>query len=230
MRVTHDHFGGIAGVVDEDFLCRDQDVHGMAVGLDVECAVGRELQKIQAGEVAGGIVQEHVFAAGIAGINARAIFRSVPAIYRGVVLHSGIAAVPGGFGDFLEKILCFVCLHDAAIANRLGGKIGVADYGVHEVVGDADGVVGVLEKDGRVSVGVGMRAVVSHGYERVGLGFFVLLAQDEIFDIRMVDVEDDHLGGAAGFASRLDYSRKRVKTFHEAERTAGCAPTAQAFG
>ncbi len=74
----------------------------MTVGFDVEGAVGRELQEIQAGEVAGGVVEEHVFAARVAGIDARGIFRSVPAIDGGVVLHvhAGIAAVPGGLGNF----------------------------------------------------------------------------------------------------------------------------------
>src|SRR5271168_2685001 len=133
MRVAHDHFRGISGVVDENFLRGDQDVDGVAIGFDIEGAVGGELQKIQAGEVAGGVVEEHVLAAGIAGVDPRRVFRCVPAVYGGVVLHAGIAAVPGGFGNFLEQIFCFVRFHDRAAADRFGGEIGVADYGVHEV-------------------------------------------------------------------------------------------------
>ena len=37
------------------------------------------------------------------------------------------------------------------------GEVVVAQDGVHEVVGDADGVVGVLEEDGGVGFGVGRR-------------------------------------------------------------------------
>ena len=112
----------------------------------------------------------------------------------------------------------------------LGGEVGVADYGVHEVVGDADAVVGVLEEDGGVGVGVGMGAVVSHGDQRVGLGFFFLFALDEFDDVGMVDVEDDHLGGAAGLAAGLDDAGEGVETFHEAERAAGGASAAETFG
>ncbi len=100
----------------------------------------------------------------------------------------------------------------------------------HEVVGDADGVIGVLEEDGAVGVGVGMRAVVSLGDEGVGLGFFFLLALDEVDDVGMVDVEDDHLGGAASLASGLDDAGEGVESFHEAERAAGGASAGESFG
>ena len=124
--------------------------------------------------------------------------------------------MPGGFGNLLEDVFSFVGLHDAAVADRLGGEVGVADYGVHEIVVDADAVVGVLKEDGGVGVGVGMGAVVSHGDERVSLGFFFLLALDELDDVGVVDVEDDHLGSAAGLAAGLDYSGEGIEAFHEA--------------
>jgi len=38
----------------------------------------------------------------------------------------------------------------------------------------------VLEKDGGVGVGIGMRSVVSHGDEGVRFGFFFLFALDEL--------------------------------------------------
>src|ERR1700730_13938719 len=63
----------------------------------------------------------------------------------------------------------------------------------------------------------------------MSLGFFLGLALDEIGDIRMVDVEDDHLGRATSLASRLDHARESVKALREAERTAGGAAATQAF-
>src|SRR6202035_4692725 len=206
------------------------NIDGVTIGFDIECAVRGELQKIQAGEIACGVVEEHVFAARVAGVDAVGIFRSVPAIDGGVVLHSGIATVPGGFGNLAHHFFGFVSGDDCAVANRLGGEIGVADNGVHEVVGDAHGVVRVLEKDGRVGVGIGMRSVVALRDERVGFGFFFLFALDEVDDVGMVDVENDHLGGATSFASRLDDSGESVETFHEAERAAGGASATEAFG
>ncbi len=46
----------------------------------------------------------------------------------------------------------------------------------------------------------------------------------------MVDVENDHLGGAASFAAGLDDAGESVETFHEAERAAGGAATGEGFG
>ena len=104
-----------------------------------------------------------------------------------------------------------------------GGELGVALDGVHELVGDADGVVGVLEEDGAVGVGVGTGAVVAGVDERLGLGFFLGLALDEVDDVGMVDVEDDHLGGAARLAAGLDDAGEGVEAAHEAERAGGGA-------
>src|ERR1700733_10362921 len=165
------------------------------------------------------MVLEHVFAAWCACINSCRVLRCVPAIYSGVVLHAGIAAVPGGFGNFLQQAFGFVGLHDVAVADCLGGEVG-----------DADGVVGVLEKDGRISIGIGMGAVVSQGDQRVRFGFLFLFALDELDDVRMVNVEDDHLGGAGSPASGLDDTGEGVEAFHEAERAAGGAPAAETLG
>ena len=65
--------------------------------------------------------------------------------------------------------------------------------------------------------------------ERARLGFFFRLALDEVDDIGMVNVEDDHLGGAARLAAGLDDAGEGVKAFHEAERTAGGAAAAESL-
>jgi len=43
----------VSGVVDQDFLRGNGDVDSLTVGFDVEGAVGRELQQVQAGQIAG---------------------------------------------------------------------------------------------------------------------------------------------------------------------------------
>ena len=230
MRVFGDGFGGVSGVVNQNFLRGDQHVHGLAIGFDVESAIGRELQEVEASQVAGGVVEEHVFAARVTGVDAGGIFRSVPAVDGGVVLHAGIAATPGGIGNLLEQVFGFVSVDHAAVHDGAGGKIGVAHHSHHEIVSYADRVIRVLEKDGAVGVGVGMRSVVTLGHEGVGFGFFFTLAIDEVNDVGMVDVEDDHFGGAAGLASGLDDAGEGVEAFHEAERAAGGAAAAEDFG
>src|SRR5580704_6491301 len=39
----------------------------------------------------------------------------------------------------------------------------------------------------------------------------------------MIDIQNDHLGSAAGLASGLDHAREGVESLHEAERAAGRA-------
>src|ERR1039458_9967958 len=46
VRVAHDLFGGVSGVVDQDFLRGDQHVYGVAVGLDIEGAVDRKSTRL----------------------------------------------------------------------------------------------------------------------------------------------------------------------------------------
>ena len=108
-------------------------------------------------------------------------------------------------------------------------KFAVALHGGHELVGHAHGVVGVLEEDGAVSVGVGRRAVIAHLNQRPGLGFFFGFALDEVYDVRMVDVQDDHLGRATRLAAGLDHAGKGVKAFHEAERAGGLSAAGKFF-
>ncbi len=186
--------------------------------------MGANFIRFSDGQVAGRVVEEHVLAARIRGVDARRVLRGVPAVDGGVVLHAGIAAVPGGVGDLAQQVARLEGLRPGrpSFTARVL-KSPSRTHGVHEVVGHAHGVVGVLEEDGRVGLGVRTAAVVAVLDQRPGLGFFLLLALDEVDDVRMVDVEDDHLGGAARLAAGLDDAGEGVEALHEAERAAGGA-------
>ena len=92
------------------------------------------------------------------GVDSCRVLAGVPAVDGGVVLHAGIAAVPGGVGNFVEQIFALKVCMGVPSLTALVLKAVVADYRVHEVIGDADGVVGVLEEDGAVGVGVGTKS------------------------------------------------------------------------
>src|SRR4029078_12139913 len=121
-----------------------------------------------------------VLRAGIAGVDAGRVLRSVPAVDRGVVLHARVPAARGGVAYLVEQVFGFEILHGTSVANGAGGEAVIAQDGIHEVIGDADGVVGVLKEDGRRGIEIGRRAVVSRSDERVRLGFFFRFALDEI--------------------------------------------------
>ena len=64
--VLGDHLGGVAGGVDDDLHGGGHDGDGVAVAFDVELAAGsEELEEVEGGEVAGGVIEEHVLRAGV---------------------------------------------------------------------------------------------------------------------------------------------------------------------
>src|SRR5258707_699022 len=120
----------------------------------------------------------------------------MPLVDDGVVLHARIAALPRGFRNLAQQVAGFVLLHRTAVFDRAGMKFAVILGCGHKFIGHANGVVGVLEKDGAVGFGVGAGAVISHLDQRPRFGFFLGFAVDEINDVGMVHVQNNHLGGA----------------------------------
>ena len=106
--------------------------------------------------------------------------------------------------------------------------VGVFDNGLHELVGDTNRVVGVLvlhaERIDTIEVHV-EAGIAQHA----SLVLFFALAPDELFDIWVIDVEDDHLGGTTGLAAALDGAGRRIGATHEAHWATGGAATLQQF-
>ena len=144
----------------------------MAEGLDVEAAVdGAEVHEVQRRQVAGRVVEEHVLGAGVGGVDARRVRAGVPGVDGGVELQARVAAQPGRLGDLPHELAG----PDASRAARpsvraVSGHSRVVHHRAHEVVGDADRVVGVLEEDRVVGAAVDVEAAVVAGVdERPGL-------------------------------------------------------------
>jgi hypothetical protein len=57
----------------------------------------------------------------------------------------------------------------------------------------------------------------------MGLLFLLGFAPDELLDVGVINVEDDHLGGAARLAAALDDAGESVEAFHETQRAGGAA-------
>src|SRR6185369_2149782 len=220
---------GIAGVVDENFLRGDGDVDRVLEGFDIEFAIGAEIfHQVQRGQVAGRIVQKHVLGARVRGVDPRGALAGVPAIDGGVVLHAGIAAMPGGVGNFLQQVAGAEFFAGLAVGDVAGPPVAILFGGAHEVVGDAHGVIGVLEEDGAVGVAVDA-GIVALLDEDVGLALFLHLAFDEFDDVRVIDVEYHHLGGATGLTTALDYADEGVEALHKTDRAGSDATTREGF-
>jgi hypothetical protein len=161
MTVARDRGRRIRGVIDEDLLREDRQRGGAAELLHVEAAVGvDELHQVEAREIARRVVEEHVLGAGIARVDAPRRLDRIPAIDRRVVLDARIAAhvrasaisrstsLASSESSVSPVVTARVC-HFAAVARRL-----------HEAVGDAHGVVRILEEDGVVGAARDVEAAV----------------------------------------------------------------------
>jgi hypothetical protein len=84
----------------------------------------------------------------------------------------------------------------------------------------------VLEEDRRVGL-AGERAVVAGLDERPRLALLAHLAGDELLDVGMVDVENDHLRGATGGPTTLDDTGECIEALHEGHRPARGATAGQ---
>ncbi len=73
----------VAGVVDQDFLGDEHQPAGRLEALEIERAVlAAELHQVDAGQVAGRVVQEHVLGAGVRGVDPPRLRAGVPAVDR----------------------------------------------------------------------------------------------------------------------------------------------------
>ena len=220
LRVLADRGSGVGGVGDDDLLAGEADVDGAPKPVDVDLAVlGLELHEVQGQKVAGGVVQEDELRARVGGIDAARVRDHVPVLDRGVELQPRVPADPCRLGDVLPEVTRLVGVDDPAVDDRFGRPLLAVGDSLHELVGDSDRVVGVLELDRVVGAAGHVEADVVAGLdERPRLLLLVSLAADEVEDVGVVGVEDDHLGRPARRAARLDRSRERVVALHEGDR------------
>ena len=67
------------------------------------------------------------------------------------------------------------------------------------------------------------------GHQGRDLLFFLNFPVDELLDIRMVDIDDNHLGGAAGCAAGLDGAGRAVADLEETHQAGRLAAAGKAF-
>src|SRR5260221_1725348 len=169
-----------------------------------------------------------VFTARITRGDSSGFWAGVPVVYRAVVLNAGVGAIPGCLRHFPEQGLRVDGLH--YLAGPPGGQVEGAALldGVHELVRDPHGVIGVLvlNADDVLAAEVHVEAGVAQDPDLLLLAG---LGHDEFLDVGVVDVEDDHLRRAPGGAARLDRPGRGVGAAHERDRAAGRAARGEQF-
>ena len=83
------------------------DVHGVAIGFDVEVPLGANFNRFRLARLQAESSRNMYSLQGLLALIRAVFLRGVPAVDGGVVLHAGIAAVPGGFGNLVEQVFGF---------------------------------------------------------------------------------------------------------------------------
>ena len=100
---------------------------------------------------------------------------------------------------------------------------------LHEILGDTDREVGILEEDRTVSFPVEIGLVAAFFNQDVRFLLFLPLALYELHDIRMPDLERLHLCCPPRLAARLDNCGDLVVDPHEREWTGRTAAAGEFF-
>src|ERR1700722_12813923 len=145
---------GISRVVDQDVLSNDEYADCMGEELAVKPAISYKLHQIQRRQIACRVIKEHVLRARIRRIDPIALRAGMPGVDRRIELHAGISAEPGLLGDLAQDGCRADPFDWAACRPRQEGPTFTLALlrKLHELVRNANRVVGVLIEDRRVSL------------------------------------------------------------------------------
>ena len=133
----------------------------MFVSGDVELARGMvaELQQVQRSQVAGRVVQEHIFRARVGGADFARADAGVPIIDGGVELDARISRSPGSMANLVPQLTGFQGFENLAIGAANEVPITVLFNGSEEFIGHTHRVVGVLARNRAVSLTIPIRVI-----------------------------------------------------------------------
>ena len=188
----------VAGVADQYFLRTDDYFHGVFEGFDIKFALRcPELHQVQTGKVTSRVVEEHVLGAWIGRVDPTGHRAGMPLVNRGIELNAWIAANMGRLGHLAHQIPRFVNIRYLTVRNVTGIPLSIFLHGLHELVCYPDAMVRVLEEYRPVRFSI-HRPIIARVYERPRLLLLVRLGPDELDNIRMVNVQNHHLGRPPG--------------------------------
>ena len=149
-RGVADRLGREVREADRDVHRGDDELDRLGEQLGVErVVVLEELHQVERREVARGVVERHVLRARVRRGDPPRLRVGVPVVDRVVVLQARVGALPRGRADLAEQLAGVDALDDLAGAAGPQAEGGALLDRAHELVADADRVVGVLVLDAR---------------------------------------------------------------------------------
>ena len=145
----------------------------MNISLGVELGVVLEGQQVHRGEIAGGVVEKHVFRARVGAADSTILRAGVPGVDGVVELNPRISTGPGGMADLVPQLAGRGGLGYLAIgaADQLPRAV-ILDR-LQERIGHPDRIVGVLARHRNISLGIPI-GIVDRKFDAVEALFGIL--------------------------------------------------------
>ncbi|OPZ97138.1 MAG: hypothetical protein BWY71_01713 [Planctomycetes bacterium ADurb.Bin412] len=221
MRVLRNLRGGVTAVIDQQFLRDNQNPNRLLQALDIDAAVvPAELHQIQAGQIARGIVQEHIFAARVAGIDPSGFRAGVPVVDGRVILYPRIAAYMRAVRDQIHHFVGIIGIHRLTGCYPDGLKATAGLHRLHKLIRQPHREIGILEHDTAIGLAV-ETAIISLFNQGPGFLFFFDFAGNKFLDIRVVNFQRLHLRCSTGLSAAFHYRGNLVIHPHKAQRPGG---------
>src|SRR5882672_9392095 len=157
---------------------------------------GVEGDQVGGSQIAGGVVQEHVFRARIGGADLAGRLAGVPVVHGGVEVQAGIGRGPGGVADLFPEVARFKSLGHLLVGAADQVPVAIGFHRAQKVVLERYRVVGVLAGDREV----GLRIPVGVVDREIDL--FISLAGE-------LDDALDHAVGDHGAAGEFYFATQR---------------------
>ena len=125
----------VAGVVHENFLRRDQNVHDLPVRLSVKLPIRLEaLQQVDLRKIAGRVIEEDELTAGIRSIDPTTIRAGVPVVNSRIELHPRITADVRRLSDHVQQVAGVITLTHSPRGEVARLPDTIVEHRVHESV------------------------------------------------------------------------------------------------
>ena len=139
---------------DRDFQRHGPKPRRMDIAFGIESRAVLEGQQVHRRQIAGRVIQEHVFRTGVRSTDRTIRRAGVPGVDRVVELDAGVGTGPGGMTDLIPQLSCLDGFGHLSVGTADQAPVGVIPDRLQEGIGDAHRVVRILARNGDIGLGI----------------------------------------------------------------------------
>src|SRR3989339_724287 len=142
----------------------------------------------------------------------------MPFVNNRIVLHTWVSTLPSCVCHHVHELTRLPSFDRSSRNHRVCGPIAIGLNGFHKLVGHTYRVVGILKRNRSIRSPI-HGSVIPCVHERPCFLFFIHLAHDEIVNVWVVDIQNNHLCRTTCFSSTLDHTSNRIQSLHKRNRS-----------